>query len=109
MKKDVDERLRESKKELNAARFSAGQLAGREWAEDDADALDLERLAKEELAPGANIFDVAAHLGYDDVESLVGARDDELLLTSPHFAEGFVTEALVVFAEHFHVFEPTTN
>lgn len=101
---NVSARLKQSKTKSNKRQFEKGVKLGREWAEQSADADQLELLARSEL-PEVTIEEVADFVE-SDVETMVG-QIDLLASFSPHFSEGFVTGALVVFAEHFEIRQPT--
>lgn len=98
MKTNVTQRLKESKAKSDKRLFDLGVKRGREWAEESAEADELELLARCELETGSTIVDVADLID-GDLEQMIGELD-LLPLHSPSFAEGFVTGALVVFAEH---------
>jgi hypothetical protein len=96
--KVFEKRLRESRIEFQEHSFNRGQKHGREWAELAAEYIHLEKLARGLLEP-EDIFDVAKFLDCD-VEDLMGDAEPEFI-DPAKFAEGFVTEALAVFAEVF--------
>lgn len=105
-RKDVAKRLGESKRQSNKERFDSGTKLGREWAEVHATADELELLARGHDFYN-DIGEVATKLGHY-TDELVGPdiAEDVITAHSDQFAQGFVTGALVVFAEHAEIFGP---
>jgi hypothetical protein len=100
----VAERLRNSKFECDELLRKDGADAGREWAENDANADEIETLNRFGTdRPYRHICDIADSLGID-FEVLVGDELGAIQLMSPAFARGFVEAVCQVYREHEIVF-----
>lgn len=106
---NVEKRLRASKTRSNNARFDHGMTLGRKWAEDSAEADELEQLAR--WRGGFLSIDHVADALLCDADDLIGSAlvfgddvIDHVALYCPYFAAGFVAGALTLMAEHLDVF-----